>query len=143
MQCEHNGYLITDDPARLDPDAICRLLNGSYWAAQRSRDVIQRSLRNSICFGLYLGSAQVGFARVVTDSATFSWICDVIIDPAHRSAGLGKWLVECVLAHPVIATTVKMLRTRDAHILYEQFGFTRSECMLLRPPAHIDWQPAS
>jgi GNAT superfamily N-acetyltransferase len=136
MQSEHNGYLITDDPARLDLDAICRLLSETYWAAERSRDTIERSIRNSICFGLYHGPTQVGFARVVTDSATFSWICDVIIDPGHRSAGLGKWLVECVLAHPNVATTRKMLRTRDAHGLYEQFGFIRSECMILWSPEH-------
>ena len=137
MEWERNGYLITDDPARLDLDVVCRLLAGSYWAADRKREVIELSIRNSIPFGLYRGPKQIGFARLVTDSATFAWVCDVIIDPAHRSAGLGKWLVECALAHPDVADTAQMLRTRDAHGLYERFGFSRVECMIAA--SGYDW----
>lgn len=133
MQCERNGYQISDDPGRLDLNVICRLLGGSYWAAGRSRETIECSIRNSIPFGLYRGAKQVGFARAVTDSATFTWVCDVIIDPDHRAAGLGKWLMECLLAHPSVANTRLMLRTRDAHTLYEPFGFERAECMIRLP----------
>ena len=78
---------------------------------------------------------QIGFARLVTDSATFAWLCDVIVDPGHRGKGLGKWLVECATSHPDIATTTKLLRTRDAHGLYEKYGFAKIECMMRQPPA--------
>jgi GNAT superfamily N-acetyltransferase len=130
MEWERDGYTISDDAARIDLETVCRLLAGSYWAAERSRAVIERSIGNSICCGLYLGAKQVGFARLVTDSATFAWLCDVLIDPDCRKAGLGKWLVECAISHPALVGCNLMLRTRDAHGLYERFGFTREECML-------------
>jgi GNAT superfamily N-acetyltransferase len=89
--------------------------------------LIENSIHNSVCFGLFRDGKQIGFARAVTDHATFTWICDVVIAPEHRGRGLGKWMVECVLAHPKLQTTTHVLRTKDAHGLYEQFGFKRTE----------------
>ena len=122
-----DDYTLTDDKARLDLDAVCALLHATYWAASRPREVIAKSIEHSACFGLLHGGKQVGFARAVTDYATFAWICDVVIAPEHRGRGIGKWIVECALAHPELQTGTQVLRTRDAHSLYERFGFERTE----------------
>jgi GNAT superfamily N-acetyltransferase len=131
MEHENAEYLISTDPARLDLAFLCRALNATYWAGDRPRGVIEASVRNSICFGLYRKTTgeQVGFARVVTDQATFSWVCDVVIDESHRGQGLGKWLMSCVVAHPCVKNTNSLLGTRDAHGLYEKFGYRRSSGM--------------
>jgi len=127
MNWRNGEYFLTDDKTRLDLDVICDLLHGTYWASERSREAIQTSVENSVCFGLFHHDKQVGFARAVTDFATFTWICDVIVAPEHRAKGLGKWMVESVLAHPQLQTTQHVLRTKDAHTLYERFGFERTE----------------
>jgi GNAT superfamily N-acetyltransferase len=127
MDWQRDEYSLTDDRSRLDLDATCALLHATYWAAGRSRELIEKSIRHSVCLGLFHSGRQVGFVRAVTDYATFSWICDVIVAPEHRGHGLGKWMVERVLAHPELQTTTQVLRTRDAHTLYEQFGFERTE----------------
>ncbi len=119
-------YEISDDPARLDHDAVERLLHGTYWAAKRPREIIEKSIARSLCLGAYCRGALVGFARVVTDGLTIAWICDVVIDETHRGTGLGKALVEAVVTHPEIADVRQILATRDAHTLYEKFGFERS-----------------
>ena len=93
-------YVICDDPARLDFGATCGLLWSTYWAAVRSEEVIRESIRHSLCFGLFHGEKQIGFARVVTDFCTVAYLCDVIIAEEYRGAGLGKWLVSTILAHP-------------------------------------------
>jgi GNAT superfamily N-acetyltransferase len=122
----HGEYEISDDPARLDLEAVERLLHGTYWAADRPRAVIEQSITRSIVLGAYWRGALVGFGRVVTDGLTIAWICDVIIDETHRGTGLGKALVEAVITHPEIANVRQILATRDAHTLYERFGFERS-----------------
>jgi len=131
MEFENADYVISTDPARVDLAFLCRSLNATYWAQNRPRQVIEASLRHSLCFGLYLKTtnAQVGFARVVTDQATFSWVCDVLIDERYRGRGLGKWLMSCVVSHPHVKNTSSLLGTRDAHDLYEKFGYRRSESM--------------
>jgi len=128
-------YAVSTDPARLDLDVVTRLLNETYWAAGRSRETIRASWEKSICFGAYLQAdgAQVGFARVVGDGVTFSWVCDVVVDSAHRGRGLGKLLMRSIVQHPAVRGTRSLLLTRDAHGLYEQFGFERHEAM--RRPA--------
>jgi GNAT superfamily N-acetyltransferase len=118
-------YEISTDPERLDLVAVVRLLRTTYWAAQRPRDVIEKSIRHSLCFGIYWRGVQVGFGRVVTDWATFAWICDVVIDEAHRGGGLGKRFVEHIVTHKEITGVRQLLATRDAHTLYERFGFER------------------
>jgi GNAT superfamily N-acetyltransferase len=122
----HGEYEISDDPARLDLEAVERLLRGTYWAAQRPREVIEKSIARSLCIAAYHRGGLVGFARVVTDGLTIAWICDVVIDEAHRGSGLGKALVEAVVMHPEIADVRQILATRDAHTLYERYGFERS-----------------
>jgi len=118
-------YEISTDPARLDLEAVVRLLRTTYWAAQRPRELIEKSIRYSFCFGLYWRGAQVGFGRVVTDWATFAWICDVVVDEAHRGGGMGKRFVEEIVTHGEIAGIRQLLATRDAHTLYEKFGYER------------------
>ncbi len=124
---ERDGFLISTDPTRLDFDAIERLLRTSYWAPERSRDAIAHSLQNSLCFGLYetRTGRQIGLTRVVTDYATFAWLCDVILEDEYRGKGLGTWLMETALADPRVRDVGRwILATRDAHHLYQRFGFT-------------------
>ena len=125
MDWRHGDYSLTDDPNRLDLDAVYALLQTAYWSKGRPRSLIEKSIQYSICFSLFHLEKQVGFARAVTDRATFTWICDVIIHPDHRGQGLGKWMLKCLLAHPDLQTLSHHLRTEDAHGLYEQFGFQR------------------
>lgn len=131
MNIERDGFLVSTDPQRLDIGFICRKLNRTYWAAHRTQATVEASIKNSLCFGVYRKEpfAQIGFARVVTDQATFSWICDVFIEEGSRGKGLGKWLMACVTEHPVVQATTSVLGTRDAHGLYEKYGFARSEMM--------------
>ncbi len=135
-----DDYFVSTAAELIDLDFVCAALGGSYWAQKRPRAVIEASLRASLCFGLYerAGGGQVGLARVVTDGATFSWLCDVVIDPGHRGKGLGKFLVATVVGHPGLSGTTFMLGTRDAHGLYEKFGFQRAETMRLPPPGMHD-----
>jgi GNAT superfamily N-acetyltransferase len=119
------AYLISTDPGRLDLDAIFEYLSGeSYWAKGRPREQIVLGIENSLPFGVYHGSDQVGFARIVTDYATFAWLADVYVLAGHRGHGLGKALVEMVVEHPAVRGLPRiLLATADAHRLYEQFGF--------------------
>lgn len=121
-----DGYVISTDKARLDVDYIHHYIaEESYWARGRSREVQERAIANSLCFGVYKDGAQVGFARAVTDCATLGWLADVFVDERHRGRGLGKWLVETLLSHPDLARVRKfMLTTSDAHELYRRYGFS-------------------
>ncbi|HLT45894.1 MAG TPA: GNAT family N-acetyltransferase [Rubricoccaceae bacterium] len=129
---ERDGYVVSTDPARLDLDVVHRFLSeDSYWARGVPRDVVERSVRYALPFGLYHrapeGEAQVGFARVVTDRATFAYLADVFVLDAHRGRGLGQWLTACVLAHPDLQGLRRiLLTTQDAHGLYEKAGFVRA-----------------
>jgi GNAT superfamily N-acetyltransferase len=119
-----SGYSITTDRSALDMVTIHTFLRTSYWARDIPRAVVERSLRNSLCFGLYAEDTQVGFARVVTDRATFAYLADVFVLDEHRGRGLGKWLIECVLDHPDLQGLRRWsLATQDAHGLYRRFGF--------------------
>jgi hypothetical protein len=116
---------VSTDRARLDIALVHGwIATQSYWAAGIPRETFERAVANSLPFGVYRGTQQVGFARVVTDRATYAYLCDVWIDAPGRGAGLGKWLVECVLAHPDLQQLRRhCLMTRDAHALYAGFGF--------------------
>jgi GNAT superfamily N-acetyltransferase len=126
-----NEFEISTDPARVDLAAVHQFLSTeAYWSPGVPLDVVRRAIEGSIVFGVYRTAMgieqQVGFARVVSDKATFAWLCDVFIVEAFRGQGLGKWLMECVSAHPELQGLRRfMLGTRDAHGLYEQYGFTR------------------
>lgn len=125
MEYKRDTFFISDDTSRLDMDAICEFLARSYWANKRPRDVIEKSIQHSLNFGVYDGERQIGFARVVTDRAVFAYLCDVFIHEEYRGQALGKWMIECVLAHPDLQGLRRWcLLTQDAHGLYEQFGFT-------------------
>lgn len=118
-------YVISTDPARLDVSLIHTFLSqSSYWAQNRSLDRVILSIENSLNFGLYHDERQIGFARIVTDYATFAWLADVFIIEDYRGHGLGKWLIETVVGHPALQVLRRwVLATRDAHGLYGQFGF--------------------
>ncbi len=121
------NYVINTDPSMLDLDAVHGFLRRSYWASERPLETVKRSVEHSLNFGLFQEKErrQVGFARVVTDFATFAWLCDVFIDEAHRGQGLGAWLMETVVEHPELrCMRLWVLGTRDAHGLYEKIGFT-------------------
>jgi hypothetical protein len=120
-------YLVSTNTTQLNVPFVHRFLSQStYWAQQRPLAVVEKSIDNSLCFGLYVDGAQrtqVGFARVVTDHATFAWLCDVFVVDAHRNRGLSKWLVECVMAHPDLQDIARfVLATRDAHELYRNYA---------------------
>lgn len=117
--------VVDSDPERLDVAVVHGFLTDSYWAKGIPVETVRRSIRNSLCFGLYEGSRQIGFARVVTDRATFAYLADVFVLESHRGRGLAKLLMDAVVAHPEIQGLRRwMLATRDAHALYAQYGFT-------------------
>ena len=133
MEWVKGDFRLSDDPGELDLAAVVAMLHGTYWAHDRSEARLRAAFANSFCLHLKKGPAQVGFARAVTDYATFTWVCDVIVDPGHRGQGLGKWLVECLIRHPKLQTA-QLLGTKDAHALYERYGFKRLEFMKRLPP---------
>lgn len=117
--------LLSDDSKNLDIDVIHEYLARSYWAAGIPRDIVARSIAGSLCFGLFDGGRQVGFARCVTDRATFAYLADVFILESHRGRGLASWMMEGILAHPDLRSLRRFsLVTRDAQGLYRKFGFT-------------------
>ena len=123
---QRGAYIISDDRSRIDDDRATELIGATYWAKSIPREIMVRALDNSLVFGVYHDTgALVGLARVVTDHATFAYLCDVLIDEAHRGDGLGTWLVKTIAAHPDLQGLRRwMLVTRDAHGLYEKIGFT-------------------
>jgi GNAT superfamily N-acetyltransferase len=128
IENHQNNLIISTDPARLDLDAIYEMLTHSYWANGRTMEMIERSIQNSLVFGIYDGPRQIGLARVISDYATFAWLCDVFIHEDYRGKGIGKWLIETVIAHPDLRELKRfVLATRDAHGLYAQYGFKALE----------------
>jgi GNAT superfamily N-acetyltransferase len=118
------NFTISTDRSRLDRSAIHGFLAGSYWAKGIPREIVDRSIDNALCFGIYDGARQVGFARVITDRATFAYLADVFVLESHRGRGLAAWLMEVILAHPDLQGLRRwMLVTRDAHALYRKVGF--------------------
>lgn len=124
MDWTRGGFTISTDDGRLDRVAIHNFLGGSYWAKGIPQDVVDRSIDGSLNFGLYGGADQVGFARIITDRATFAYVCDVYVLESHRGQGLARWLMEVVRGHPDLQGLRRwMLLTSDAHPLYRQAGF--------------------
>ena len=121
-----NGtFTVTCDPARIDQDVVASFLASSYWAKDIPPATVEKSLANSLCFALLDGERQIGFARVISDHATIAFLADVFVLPEYRGRGLSKWLMECVISHPELQGLRRwILATRDAHGLYEKFGFT-------------------
>jgi GNAT superfamily N-acetyltransferase len=118
-------FVISTDNERLDLDLVHGFLTQCYWAKEIPREVVARSIENSLCFGVYGDGKQVGFARVISDSATYAYIGDVFVRESYRGRGLGKWLMACIMQHPWLQGLRRWsLVTQDAHGLYSQFGFT-------------------
>jgi GNAT superfamily N-acetyltransferase len=117
-------FEINTDPGRIDLAMVYEFLTNSYWAGGVPREIVARSIQNSLCFGIYRGMQQVGFARAITDYATFAYVADVFVIQSYRGRGLGKWLMECIRSHPQLQGLRRWsLITRDAQDLYQQFGF--------------------
>ena len=124
LQWQQGEFAVSCDPAVLDVEMVHAYLSQrSYWAVARPREIVEKSIANSLCFGLYHASMQIGFARAVSDFATVFWLADVFVLEEYRGQGLGVWLLECVLAHPALQGVRGILATRDAHGLYAKFGF--------------------
>lgn len=141
-ECHRDGFLISTDPDKLDVDVIHHFLaNEAYWSPGIAREVITRAMEHSLCFGVYdRNGRQAGFARVITDFTTFAYLADVFILRPYRGRGLGKWLVQCMLAHPQLQGLRKWtLDTRDAHGLYQRFGFEPNP----RPENYLVYRPGS
>jgi GNAT superfamily N-acetyltransferase len=120
----HEGYVISTDASRLDLRAVHDFLKDSYWATGVPFEVVARSVEGSVVFGVYHGGTQVGFARIVTDRATFAYLADVFVLDGHRGRGVGGWLLQAILSHPELQGLRRwMLATRDAHELYRRYGF--------------------
>ena len=124
IEHRRDDFLVTTDPARLDLDFIHAYLVRSYWAEGIPRETVDRSIANSLCFGVYEGDIQVGFARVITDCATYAYLADVFVIESYRGRGLSKFLMECIVKHPELQGLRRwVLGTRDAHELYAKYGF--------------------
>ncbi|MEK7442362.1 MAG: GNAT family N-acetyltransferase [Chloroflexota bacterium] len=125
LEQRKDNFLISTDPLKIDLDAVHAYLVRSYWAEGIPREIVERSIKWSLCFGVYDDAKQIGFARVITDRATYAYIGDVYILEEYRGKGLSKWLMACIKAHPDLQSLRRWaLATRDAHGLYKQFGFT-------------------
>ncbi len=123
---QRGEFTVSTDPARIDLDMVHNYLNQeSYWATGIPHDILERAVAGSLCFGVYENRTQVAFARVITDAATFAYLCDVFVVKSHRGRGLGTWLMEFIMAHPTLQGLRRfVLSTRDAQGLYRRFGFT-------------------
>jgi GNAT superfamily N-acetyltransferase len=145
-ELEHEGYLISDDPARIDVDAVHAYLSRSYWAEGIPRQVVAQSLANSLAIGIYAASGsaaegsatpreQVGLVRVISDYTTFAYLCDVYVLEPHRGRGLSKAAMNAVMTHPRLQGLRRMqLVTQDAHGLYERYGFN----IVAQPERHME-----
>ena len=125
IEAQRHGYVISTNKERLDVSAVHGYLARSYWSPGIPNAIVEKAIAGSLCFGLFTEQGnQVGFARAITDGATFAYLADVYVLEEHRGKGLGKWMVETILAHPSLQGLRRiLLATRDAHELYAPFGF--------------------
>ncbi len=124
MEKKFQDYLINDDREKTDSDFVHRELAASYWAKDIPFEIVKCAIENSLCFNIFLNEKQVGFARVVTDRCTYAYLCDVIISEHYRGKGLGTAMMDMIMHHPDLQNLRRFtLATRDAHALYEKFGF--------------------
>ena len=124
MEIHRDQFTLSTDSSRLDMNTVYDFLSRSYWAKTRPHERTDAAFANSLVFGLYEGSRQIGVARVVTDFSIFAYLCDVFIDEDYRGLGLGKWLVQSILEHPDLKHIRRwLLGTDNAHGLYRQYGF--------------------
>ncbi|MDR0273186.1 MAG: GNAT family N-acetyltransferase [Clostridiales bacterium] len=136
MEYKFDEFYISDKKSLIQPNQVYKLLSKTYWAERRSREIVEKAIENSICFGLYKDEVMVGFARVITDHATVYRLEDVVIDENYRGLGLGKALIKFITEHEDFSSLIGVLETRDAHRLYEQFGFQTSKGFAMRKDPH-------
>jgi GNAT superfamily N-acetyltransferase len=131
-QCLKDDLLLSTNKTLLQVPKIHAFLSQqAYWSQGIPLEIVSEAIANSLCFGLYLRNDQIGFARIVTDSATFAWLCDVYVEPSVRGHGYSKWMIEGVLKHPALQGLRRIcLATKDAHPLYKNFGFKVTETPL-------------
>lgn len=134
METAYQEFIISDDKTLLQLDRICELLATTYWANGREREQIERSIQNSLCFGVYREGEQIAFARCVTDYATIFWLADVIVDERYRGRGVAGAMLQAILSHECLTGINGILATRDAHGLYQKFGFEPVEGRFMRRP---------
>ncbi len=130
MHPEHkrDQFTVSADPSKLDVEAVYDFLTHCYWSEGIPRETVERAIKHSICFGLFDGKKQIGFARVISDRATYAYLCDVYVLESYRGKGLGTWLMSCVMKHPELQGLRRFtLLTRDAHGLYQKFGFAAAK----------------
>jgi len=125
MDIDFGEYKFSDNKGLISIDKVCELLGSSYWANNQKRETTIKAIENSICIGIYLKKKMIGFARIVTDYATMYWLSDVIIDTQYRKNGLGKKLIEIITKMKELDGIFGILATRDAHGLYEKYGFKK------------------
>ena len=130
MEWSLRQFTLTDDPSRIDLGRTQALLAHTYWGVRRPPDVVAKMVEHSIPFVLLLEGTQIGFGRVVTDYTVFSWVADLVVESSYRGSGLGKWMMSCIAGHPAIRHTQMVLQTRDAHTLYEKYGFQRNPALM-------------
>ena len=133
MEWSHDIFQLSDNRDHIDITQTHQLLSDTYWGVRRPLEVVEEMIETSLCFTLRVDEKQVGFGRAVTDKVTFSWIADIVISPVHRGKGVGKWMMECILSHPDIINTQKVLQTRDAHEYYEKYDFTGNSALMSTP----------
>ena len=134
MEWDREEFVITNDRNEIHIDLVADLLAKTYWGHKRPREVVEKLIPNSLCFSLLGNGKQIGFARVVSDYAVFSWLSDLVINDHYRGKGLGRWFLDCILNHPEIAGTQFVLQTTHGHALYEKFGLQRGEKLMTRQP---------
>jgi N-acetylglutamate synthase-like GNAT family acetyltransferase len=123
MLWERGEFIVTSDPNRVDIDALHAMLSQTYWARNRSREAVEKTVANSLCFSIFKGDEQIGFVRAITDGITYAVILDMIIREDFRGQGLGKWLMQCIDEHPEVSPLRQVLWTVDADDFYRQSGF--------------------
>jgi GNAT superfamily N-acetyltransferase len=134
VEWHRDEFVISDDRSRVRVAVVAELLAKTFWGHRRPREVVEKLIQTSMCFSLFRHQDQIGFARVVTDYAVFSWLSDVVLNEAYRGRGLGEWLVGCILEHPQISGTQFVLQTTEAAGLYKKFGFQGNEKLMTRKP---------
>ena len=130
MIWKQGNLILTDSSDQINLQRVHQLLQQTYWGVRRPFEAVEKMIRHSLCFSLLDNGVQIGFGRAVTDYTVFSWIADIVIEPAYRRKGLGKWMMSCILEHPDLSKTQFVLQTRDAHALYEQYGFSRNAALM-------------
>jgi len=135
MEQRRGEFTLSDDPACQQVARCHALLCGTYWAADRTLEQVKQAMTGSLVMGLFRGGVQIGLARAVTDGSCYAWVCDVVVAEEFRGHGLGKWMLDTLLGHPLVAPTRTILVTKDAQQFYVKYGFRTHpfECMMRTP----------